>query len=141
MSSSLKSRFDEWNLKGPRSEEADLCYLREIWGKPEMFYPATKCTHSVIRMAEGQRRKDWVGSEQLERKGRALQLCRPEDENAKSDQHPENIRCCLLIMLQRRAASAQGSQDRIMRISTSEKVKTSMLLQKILKSRPMFAQI
>lgn len=107
-----------------------------------MFYPATKCTHSVIRMAEGQRRKDWVGSEQLERKGgAALQLCRPEDENAKSDQHPENIRCCLLIMLQRRATSAQGSQDRIMRISTSEKVKTSMLLQKILKSRSMFAQI
>lgn len=82
-----------------------------------------------------------MGSEQLEKKGGALQLCRPDDENAKSDQHPENIRCCLLILLQRRAASVPGSQDRIIRISTSEKVKTSMLLQKILKSRSMFAQI
>lgn len=51
-----------------------------------------------------------MGSEQLQRKRGALQFCRPADENAGRDQHPESERCYLLMMLQRRASSVQGGQ-------------------------------
>lgn len=65
---SLNSRFDEWDLRGP--EESDLLSERDL-GESQInvltSHDVAERTHDIISMVEGQRRKDWVGSEQLKR--------------------------------------------------------------------------